>query len=199
MTLSQTLRVSSPQVSFARPSSDMIKDANLYISGLPRTLSQQDLEDMFTRFGHIINSRVLVDQASGNTHSKHSHVTNHSPSILTCLTFNVLGFLGLSRGVAFIRFDKRSEAEDAVKHLNGHTPPGSSEPITVKFAANPNQARNSQMMSQMYHGQSRRFGGPVHHQAQRFRYVHLSFRSVGDWDVRQNDHRHVTVPVIRLL
>lgn len=76
---------------------------------------------------------------------------------------------GLSRGVAFIRYDKRSEAEDAIKHLNGHTPPGSSEPITVKFATNPNQARNSQMMQQMYHGQSRRFGGPVHHQAQRFR------------------------------
>lgn len=132
-------------MSFARPSSDTIKDANLYISGLPRTLSQQDLEDMFTRFGHIINSRVLVDQASG-----------------------------LSRGVAFIRFDKRSEAEEAVKHLNGHTPPGSSEPITVKFAANPNQARNSQMMSQMYHGQSRRFGGPVHHQAQRFRFSPMS-------------------------
>lgn len=71
--------------------------------------------------------------------------------------------------MAFIRYDKRSEAEDAIKHLNGHTPPGSSEPITVKFATNPNQARNSQMMQQMYHGQSRRFGGPVHHQAQRFR------------------------------
>lgn len=133
------------KVSFARPSSDMIKDANLYISGLPRNLSQQDLEDMFSRFGHIINSRVLVDQASG-----------------------------LSRGVAFIRFDKRAEAEDAVKHLNGNVPPGSSEPITVKFAANPNQARNSQMVSQMYHGQSRRFGGPVHHQAQRFRFSPMS-------------------------
>lgn len=85
----------------------------------------------------------------------------------------LVGCLGLSRGVAFIRFDKRAEADDAVKHLNGHTPPGSAEPITVKFAANPNQARNSQMMSQMYHGQSRRFGGPVHHQAQRFRYADL--------------------------
>ncbi|XP_030289764.1 ELAV-like protein 1 isoform X1 [Sparus aurata] len=141
------------KVSFARPSSDMIKDANLYISGLPRTLSQQDLEDMFSRYGNIINSRVLVDQASDS--------------------------LGLSRGVAFIRFDKRSEAEDAVKHLNGHTPPGSSEPITVKFAANPNQARNSQMMSQMYHGQSRRFGGPVHHQAQRFRFSPMSVDHMG--------------------
>ncbi|KAL4000162.1 Ras-related protein Rab-5C [Sarotherodon galilaeus] len=133
------------KVSFARPSSDAIKDANLYISGLPRTLSQQDVEDMFSHYGRIINSRVLVDQASG-----------------------------LSRGVAFIRFDKRAEADDAVKHLNGHTPPGSAEPITVKFAANPNQARNSQMMSQMYHGQSRRFGGPVHHQAQRFRFSPMS-------------------------
>ncbi|XP_061834276.1 ELAV-like protein 1-B isoform X1 [Nerophis lumbriciformis] len=138
------------KVSFARPSSDTIKDANLYISGLPRNLGQQELEDMFTPYGHIINSRVLVDQASGD----------HS--------------LCLSRGVAFIRFDKKAEAEDAVKHLNGYTPAGSLEPITVKFAANPNQARNSQLMSQMYHGQSRRFGGPVHHQAQRFRFSPMS-------------------------
>lgn len=53
------------QVSFARPSSDGIKDANLYISGLPKTMTQKDVEDMFTRYGQIINSRVLVDQASG--------------------------------------------------------------------------------------------------------------------------------------
>ena len=145
----------------------MIKDANLYISGLPRTLSQQDLEDMFARFGHIINSRVLVDQASGKHADQSQPCDSHtlSPPLLTV----PIDCSGLSRGVAFIRFDKRAEAEDAVKHLNGHTPPGSSEPITVKFAANPNQARNSQMMSQVYHGQSRRFGGPVHHQAQRFR------------------------------
>ena len=77
--------------------------------------------------------------------------------------------VGVSRGVAFIRFDKRSEAEDAIKDLNGHVPPGSSEPITVKFAANPNQIKKCQLLSQLYQNQSRRFGGPVHHQAQRFR------------------------------
>lgn len=131
------------KVSFARPSSDTIKDANLYISGLPKSITQKDLEDMFSRYGRIINSRVLVDQASG-----------------------------LSRGVAFIRFDKRAEAEDAIKDLNGQKPPGCSEPITVKFAANPNQqAKNPHLLNQLYHGQSRRgFGGPVHHQAQRFRF-----------------------------
>ncbi|RXN24530.1 ELAV 1 isoform X3 [Labeo rohita] len=133
------------KVSFARPSSDSIKDANLYISGLPKTMTQKDVEDMFTQYGRIINSRVLVDQASG-----------------------------LSRGVAFIRFDKRSEAEEAIKDLNGSKPAGASEPITVKFAANPNQTKNSQLLSQLYHTQSRRFGGPVHHQAQRFRFSPMS-------------------------
>lgn len=55
------------QVSYARPSSDTIKDANLYISGLPKSMTQKDVEDMFSRYGHIINSRVLVDQATGTT------------------------------------------------------------------------------------------------------------------------------------
>lgn len=84
-----------------------------------------------------------------------------------------VSYLGASRGVAFIRFDKRAEAEEAVKNLNGQKPPGASEPITVKFAANPNQAKNTQLISQLYHNQSRRFGGPLHHQAQRIRWAKL--------------------------
>jgi len=83
--------------------------------------------------------------------------------------FLLLWSKGLSRGVAFIRFDKRSEAEEAITNFNGHKPPGSSEPITVKFAANPNQNKNMALLSQLCHSPARRFGGPVHHQAQRFR------------------------------
>ncbi|XP_068195332.1 ELAV-like protein 1a isoform X3 [Antennarius striatus] len=141
------------KVSYARPSSDTIKDANLYISGLPKSMTQKDVEDMFSHYGHIINSRVLVDQATGKT--------------------------GASRGVAFIRFDKRAEAEDAVENLNGKTPPGASEPIIVKFAANPNQTKNTQLISQLYHNQSRRFGGPLHHQAQRFRFSPMGVDHMG--------------------
>ncbi|XP_077390796.1 ELAV-like protein 1 isoform X1 [Festucalex cinctus] len=164
------------KVSYARPSSDTIKDANLYISGLPRTLGQQELEDMFASFGHIINSRVLVDQASGT----HVRPVPSRPSRPAHPAHARAGAgAGLSRGVAFIRFDKRAEAEDAIKQLNGHVPPAGTEPITVKFAANPNQARNSQLMSQMYHGQSRRFAGPVHHQAQRFRFSPMSVEHMG--------------------
>ena len=63
----QAIVASYYQVSYARPSSDTIKDANLYISGLPKSMTQKDVEDMFSRYGRIINSRVLVDQATGTT------------------------------------------------------------------------------------------------------------------------------------
>ena len=49
-------------------------------------------------------------------------------------------FAGLSKGVGFIRFDQRNEAERAIQELNGKTPKGYSEPITVKFANNPSNS-----------------------------------------------------------
>ena len=47
--------------------------------------------------------------------------------------------VGLSKGVGFVRFDLRTEAERAIKMLNGSVPPASNtgEPITVKFANHP--------------------------------------------------------------
>ncbi|KAL5107717.1 ELAV-like protein 2 [Taenia crassiceps] len=96
------------KVSLARPSSESIKGANLYISGLPKSYTQQEMEKLFACCGKIITSRILYDN---NT--------------------------GLSRGVGFIRFDRRSEAEHAIRHLNGAVPPGFTEPITVKLANSP--------------------------------------------------------------
>lgn len=53
------------QVSYARPSSASIRDANLYVSGLPKTMSQKDMEQLFSQYGRIITSRILVDQVTG--------------------------------------------------------------------------------------------------------------------------------------
>ena len=50
-------------------------------------------------------------------------------------------FLGISKGVGFIRFDQRFEAERAIKLLNGTIPDGATEPITVKFANSPSSAK----------------------------------------------------------
>lgn len=53
------------KVSYARPSSESIKGANLYVSGLPKNLSQPDLESLFAPYGKIITSRILCDNISG--------------------------------------------------------------------------------------------------------------------------------------
>lgn len=83
--------------------------------------------------------------------------------------FTCLYFPGVSRGVGFIRFDKRIEAEEAIKGLNGQKPSGATEPITVKFANNPSQKTSQALLSQLYQSPNRRYPGPLHHQAQRFR------------------------------
>ncbi|XP_041359060.1 ELAV-like protein 1-B isoform X5 [Gigantopelta aegis] len=139
------------KVSLARPSSETIKGANLYISGLPKSLTQLDLEKLFTSCGSIITSRILYDQITG-----------------------------LSKGVGFIRFDQRIEAERAIAKLNGHIPEGATEGITVKFANSPSSNKNVTTLSPMalaatYVSPTRRYFGPIHHPtaASRLRYSPL--------------------------
>ncbi|XP_031683316.1 ELAV-like protein 3 isoform X10 [Oncorhynchus kisutch] len=133
------LQTKTIKVSYARPSSASIRDANLYVSGLPKTMTQKDMEQLFSQYGRIITSRILVDQVTG-----------------------------ISRGVGFIRFDKRNEAEEAIKGLNGQKPLGAAEPITVKFANNPSQKTGQALLTQLYQTAARRYTGPLHHQTQRF-------------------------------
>ncbi|XP_039615101.1 ELAV-like protein 2 [Polypterus senegalus] len=88
-------------------------------------------------------------------------------------TKELLFYLGVSRGVGFIRFDRRIEAEEAIKGLNGQKPPGGTEPITVKFANNPSQKTSQALLSQLYQSPNRRYPGPLAQQAQRFRLDNL--------------------------
>ncbi|MFH4977737.1 hypothetical protein AB6A40_004446 [Gnathostoma spinigerum] len=157
------------KVSFARPSSESIKGANLYVSGLPKSMTQPELEALFRPFGQIITSRILSDNITG-----------------------------LSKGVGFVRFDRKNEAEEAIAKLNGSIPTGCSEAITVKFANNP--AANAQK-AQLQVAQAasalmplallntaaaaatgRRIGaGPIHHtpSAGRFRYSPIAAAAPG--------------------
>ncbi|XP_063770194.1 ELAV-like protein 2 isoform X13 [Pseudophryne corroboree] len=144
------LQTKTIKVSYARPSSASIRDANLYVSGLPKTMTQKELEQLFSQYGRIITSRILVDQVTG-----------------------------VSRGVGFIRFDKRIEAEEAIKGLNGQKPPGATEPITVKFANNPSQKVNHTILSQLYQSPNRRYPGPLAQQAQRFSVSMATSRTPG--------------------
>lgn len=81
---------------------------------------------------------------------------------------------GLSKGVGFVRFDQRMEAERAIKQLHNTIPEGASEPITVKFANNPSNNAKALVPLAAYLSPQRRFAGPIHHPANRFRYIPLS-------------------------
>ncbi|XP_044591222.1 ELAV-like protein 2 isoform X1 [Microplitis mediator] len=148
------------KVSYARPSSEAIKGANLYVSGLPKNMAQQDLENLFSPYGRIITSRILCDNITVR-----QFVTGGGDNLP-----------GLSKGVGFIRFDQRVEAERAIQELNGTIPKGSTEPITVKFANNPSNNNKAipPIAAYLAPQASRRFGGPIHHPTGRFRYIPLS-------------------------
>ncbi|XP_044591233.1 ELAV-like protein 3 isoform X5 [Microplitis mediator] len=142
------------KVSYARPSSEAIKGANLYVSGLPKNMAQQDLENLFSPYGRIITSRILCDNITVR-----QFVTGGGDNLP-----------GLSKGVGFIRFDQRVEAERAIQELNGTIPKGSTEPITVKFANNPSNNNKAipPIAAYLAPQASRRFGGPIHHPTGRF-------------------------------
>jgi ELAV like protein 2/3/4 len=124
------------KVSFARPSSESIKGANLYISGLPKTITQEELEDIFRPYGEIITSRVLTQE--GNDKLK---------------------------GIGFIRYDQRKQAERAISALNGTTPKNLTEPIVVKFSNTPGQNKQSPtpIIPAFLNPQITRRLGAIHH------------------------------------
>ncbi|KAH8862720.1 ELAV-like protein 1 [Schistosoma japonicum] len=102
------------QVSLARPSCESIKGANLYICGLPKFMTESDLEKLFHPCGKIITSRILFDSSTGQ-----------------------------SKGVGFIRFDQRHEAELAIQQFNGYRVGSMSDsPLIVKFANIPTSNKN---------------------------------------------------------
>ncbi|CAH8624110.1 unnamed protein product [Schistosoma guineensis] len=102
------------QVSLARPSCESIKGANLYICGLPKFMTESDLEKLFHPCGKIITSRILFDNNTGQ-----------------------------SKGVGFIRFDQRHEAELAIQQFNGYRVGSMADsPLIVKFANIPTSNKN---------------------------------------------------------
>ncbi|CAH4030721.1 sex-lethal homolog isoform X1 [Pieris brassicae] len=99
------LRNKRLKVSYARPSGDDIKETNLYVTNLPRAITEEQLETIFGKYGRIVQKHILRDKNNG------------SP-----------------RGVAFVRFDKREEAQEAIAALNNVIPEGGTEPLSVKVA-----------------------------------------------------------------
>uniref|UniRef100_A0A671UPR9 RNA binding motif, single stranded interacting protein 2b n=1 Tax=Sparus aurata TaxID=8175 RepID=A0A671UPR9_SPAAU len=93
---------------------------NLYISNLPMSMDEQELENMLKPFSQAISTRILRDAN------------------------------GTSRGVGFARMESTEKCEAIIQHFNGKyikTPPGvpvPSEPLLCKFADGGQKKRQSQ-------------------------------------------------------
>ncbi|CAB1346679.1 unnamed protein product [Coregonus sp. 'balchen'] len=93
---------------------------NLYISNLPLSMDEQELENMLKPFGQVISTRILRDSN------------------------------GASRGVGFARMESTDKCDAVISHFNGKfikTPPGVPaplEPLLCKFADGGQKKRQSQ-------------------------------------------------------
>ncbi|XP_057708599.1 RNA-binding motif, single-stranded-interacting protein 1 isoform X2 [Corythoichthys intestinalis] len=93
---------------------------NLYISNLPLSMDEQELENMLKHFGQVISTRVLRDSS------------------------------GASRGVGFARMESTEKCDAVISHFNGKfikTPagvPAPAEPLLCKFADGGQKKRQGQ-------------------------------------------------------
>uniref|UniRef100_A0A8C7W5V3 RNA binding motif, single stranded interacting protein 2a n=1 Tax=Oncorhynchus mykiss TaxID=8022 RepID=A0A8C7W5V3_ONCMY len=93
---------------------------NLYISNLPVSMDEQELESMLKSFGQVISTRILRDA------------------------------IGTSRGVGFARMESTEKCKTIIQHFNGKfikTPPGvpvPPEPLLCKFADGGQKKRQNQ-------------------------------------------------------
>lgn len=91
------------KVAYARPNARR-SISNLFVAHIPPRWSDKDLGKLFTKYGKIIESRVLLNSC------------------------------GLSRCCGFVRFDSNVQAEKAVEELNGFQETQHDAPLLVRIA-----------------------------------------------------------------
>ncbi|XP_045466083.1 sex-lethal homolog isoform X1 [Harmonia axyridis] len=93
------------KVSYSRPPGTDMRDSNLYVTNLPKDVTEQDIDQMFNPFGEIVQRTVLKDKITG-----------------------------MPRGVAFVRFSKGEEAQNAIANLDGKMLDKAIFPLSVRVA-----------------------------------------------------------------
>ena len=82
----------------------MSREANLYIRNLPKTITEATLEHVFAPYGNIVQTRVLLDGS------------------------------GTPKGIGFVLYSTKEQAEVAMQALDNKVPVGFNQPLSVKFA-----------------------------------------------------------------
>ena len=93
------------KVALARPGNDKIKGANLYVRNLPKTFTSDQVKELFGKHGTVINCKILTDLSTG-----------------------------MSKGVGFVLFDQKPQAQAAISALNNTMAEGGTEALIIRFA-----------------------------------------------------------------
>jgi len=129
------------KVAFARPPGDDIKETNLYIQNIPRDYTITQFASMFEPFGLIVQKNLLADKITG-----------------------------MPRGVGFVRYTKKSEADEAITQMNGVVPEGGTQALQVRVAEDHGKMKNAYnagFQAAMHKGKPDQFGGNFNQQMQR--------------------------------
>jgi len=98
-----------------------VKGANLYVCNLPKSCTVDELQELFAAYGDIIQCRILTDQKTSQ-----------------------------SKGIGFVLFNTRDQAELALSNLNLKTPQGCPEPLQVSFAEDRGRTNQGNYITQVY-------------------------------------------------
>lgn len=106
------------KVALARPGGANTKGSNIYIKNIPKHYSDEKVQEVFSEYGSIIQTRVLRDARTGE-----------------------------SKTVGFILYDKKYEAEKAIDKLNGKILPGGDTPLIVKHSGDERRLGQGNVMA----------------------------------------------------
>lgn len=100
------------KVAFASKPGNEGSNTNVYIANLGEDTSKESLEALCSTYGKVLETNVIHDRTTGK-----------------------------NRGIAFVKFERRSDAEKAIESLNETTPQGiSTKPLVIKVKSTSSQS-----------------------------------------------------------
>lgn len=110
------------KVSYSRPPGQDMKDSNLYITNLPKNVTEEDIDKMFGEYGEIVQRTVLKDKLTGMPRGV---AFVRSGQLFLCFT---------TCTCFFCRFSKGEQAQAAISGLDGKQLENAVLPLNVRVA-----------------------------------------------------------------